>query len=431
VDRADLTVVADGRHSVPTRLRLEADGVPVATLAVPEIADAPVEGATTSLSLSFEPVQAQDLRLVVDEVRRRTAIEGDPAPQATLPVAFAEVGLAGVVGPVDPPAVPGDCRSGLLTIDGGDVPVRLRGAPSQGRSGLAVEPCDGAVDLAAGSHRLGARPGLDTGIDVDRVVLSSDSAGGADGVAPRGREATAAGAAVQVDRQGPTELDLTVTSDGEPFWLVLGQSSSEGWQADVGEGSLGPRQLVNGFANGWLVNPPGPGTMEVALRWTPQRLVWAGLALSLAVALACVVIVAATTRRSRSEPEGAGEGLAAVAVLASPASYPVGAVPSIPTTAWAAAVAGLAAAAVSVPWIGVVTAAALALVARVPATRWLVTLSAPALLVAARLVEEPRLAWLALALLAVDIAVWLLRSRRQAQHGGPTVGSAPPPVRSG
>lgn len=430
VDRVELTVVADGRHSVPTRLRLEADGVPVATVPVPEIADSTVEGATATVSLSFEPVQAHDLRLVVDEVRRRTAIEGDPAPEATLPVAFAEVGLAGVAGPVDPVAVPGDCRSDLLTIDGRDVAVRLKGAPSQGRSGLVVEPCAGAVDLAAGSHRIGARPGLDTGIDVDRLVLSSDGAGTAAGVAPRGRQAPAPGAAVQVDGSAPTSFDLTVTSDGEPFWLVLGQSSSEGWEADLDQGSLGPRQLVNGFANGWLVTPPGPGTLEVALRWTPQRLVWAGLALSLATVLACVAVVAVTARRSRSEPDG-GEGLAAVAVLGSPASYPVGAAPSIPTTAFAAVVAGLAAAAVSVPWIGVVTGAGLALVARAPAMRWLVTLAVPALLVASRAVEEPRLAWLALALLAVDVAVWLLRSRRRAGHDRRTERAVSSPVRPG
>ncbi len=431
VDRADLTVVADGRHSVPTRVRLEADGAPVASVPVPEIADGAVAGATTTVSVSFEPVQAQDLRLVVEEVRRRTAIEGDPAPEATLPVAFAEVGLAGVVAPGSPTAVPDDCRSGLLTIDGRDIPLRLEGSPSEGRSGLTVEPCGGAIAVGAGSNRLGTRPGLDTGVDIDRLVLSSDEAGAGDGVAPRGRRAPDPGAAVQVDGSGPTQLDLTVTSDGEPFWLVLGQSSSEGWQADVGAGSLGPRQLVNGFANGWLVTPTGPGTMEVALRWTPQRQVWAGLALSLAAALACVAVVAATTRRSRSDPDSAGEGLAAVAVLGSPASYPVGVVPSIGMTAVAAAAAGLAAAAVSVPWIGVVTGAALALVARAPAARWLVTLSVPALLVASRLAAQPRLAWLALALLAVDIAVWLLRSRRQAQHGQPATRSAPRPPRSG
>lgn len=411
VDHADLTVVADGRHSVPTRLRLEADGVPVATIPVPEIVDGGVEGATSSVPLSFEPVQAQDLRLVVEEVRRRTAIEGDPAPDATLPAAVTDIVVEGVAGPEDPGEVAATCRDDLLTIDGQGVGIRLRGAPSEGRSGLAVEPCGGAVDLTAGSHRLGTRPGLDTGIDIDRVVLSSGATGAPVGVEPRGLADPAPGATVEVEGTGSTSFDLSIRSDGEPFWLVLGQSSSDGWEADLTEGSLGPRQLVNGFANGWLVTPPGPGTVGVELRWTPQRLVWAGLALSLAAVLACIALVAGTSRRSRLAPEGGTDGLSAVAVLGSPVTYPVGSTPSLPMTAWMAAVAGVAAAAVSVPWIGLVAGVALVLVAQVPGARGIVTLSVPALLVASRLAEEPRLAWLSLALLAVDVSVWIVRSR--------------------
>ncbi len=42
--------------------------------------------------------------------------------------------------------------------------------------------------------------------------------------------------------------------NGSPFWLVLGQSQSAGWSATLPGGrSLGPSQLVDGYANGWYV----------------------------------------------------------------------------------------------------------------------------------------------------------------------------------
>jgi hypothetical protein len=64
-------------------------------------------------------------------------------------------------------------------------------------------------------------------------------------------------------------------------------------------------------------------------------------------------------------------------------------------------------------WIGIVAAAAAALVARVPRARWLVTLGAPVALVASRLAHAPDLAWLTLALLAVDLACGMFLERRR------------------
>ena len=40
-DHLDLQVVADGRHSVPTHLRIEADGQPAASVVIPAVPDKP------------------------------------------------------------------------------------------------------------------------------------------------------------------------------------------------------------------------------------------------------------------------------------------------------------------------------------------------------------------------------------------------------
>ncbi|MGQ0432032.1 MAG: alpha-(1-_3)-arabinofuranosyltransferase domain-containing protein, partial [Microthrixaceae bacterium] len=164
-----------------------------------------------------------------------------------LPVARS-FGLSGVARPragvAAPPASDGVCRSDLLTLDGAPVPVRLTSDPD----GWAISGC-APVDLDVGSHRLVAAPGSTTGVDVDRLVLSSDTTGSPASVSPRGAPAQRGGAAVRVVRDGPARRGLQVVTDGEPFWLVLAESSNAGWTAQVGGATVGERQLVDGYAN--------------------------------------------------------------------------------------------------------------------------------------------------------------------------------------
>ena len=415
VDSVDVTIVADGRHSVPTRIRIEADGTPVATVPVPEVADGAEPGATARVSLPFPPVQARQLRLVVDGVRRSSVEGADLAPEPSLPVALAEVEQDGVPRQAGPAEVPATCRDDLLRIDGEDVGVRLVGSQDDARDGLAVEACGSDIDLTAGSHRLEARPGLDTGIDLDRLVLSSGADGTPAPVGARGGPSRDVGSSATVLDAGPTSFDLSLQTDGEPFWLVLGQSASEGWEAEVSRGSLGPRQLVNGYANAWLVTPSGAGAMTMELRWTPQRFVWVGLALSAAAVVACLAILLVSRRR------GGREDLSHPARLVSPLGS------RTPSAGWAptAAVALLTllvVTAVSRPWIGAAGAVAVVLAAQVPVLRGVPAMAAPVLLALSHLLDAPHLAWLALALLLVDLVVLQLWRRPRDEA------LSPPPV---
>ncbi|HUV11939.1 MAG TPA: discoidin domain-containing protein, partial [Acidimicrobiia bacterium] len=403
-DRADLTIVADGRHSVPTTVRLEADGVPVRTLAVPPLVDGIAEGATQTVPLTFEPVTAGSLRLVVEATRPVTTIDDRTGAPVVLPVAIAEVFIAGL--PVAPVAgeVSAACRDDLVSVDGDPVAVHVEAdASAGGGAGLAFEGCDGPVDLGQGSHRTRTAPGLDTGLDVDRLVLRSEAGGGAGfdatPVVPRGDT----GATVRVVDSGPTSFDLRVRTDRRPFWLVLGQSQSDGWEATTSDGvALGKPELVDGYANGWLVRPDRAGTIAIELRWSPQRVVWWGIGVSVLALVACAGVLAATRRR-RWGPDDA----AAVADAPTPASpfSLLGPSRSLRVVLASALGLGVVSALVSRPWIGVVVGVATLFAARVARGRVLLSAGAPIALAVAKGFDAPELGWLAVLLLLADLVL--------------------------
>jgi hypothetical protein len=415
-DHEDLMVVADGRHSVPTRLRFITETGAQQIVPVPDIVDSPREGATQTVKLTFPPITARHLRIVIDGIRRVTALPNDPGLAATLPVSIAEAGLPGLPRPSAPATVPGGCRDDLVRVDGSPVSVRLVGSPAAARSGLGIVACSAPLDLNGGSHTVTSTPGLDTAVDVDRVVLSSDRAGAPAAIAPLGAPLASSGAAVHVTKMQATSVDVKVSTDGQPFWLVLGESDSSGWKATAGSGgrgaSVGSMQLVDGYANGWLVRPRGAGTMTLNLRWTPQRQVWIAFGLSgVAIAICLGIAVAGLRRRRGAAAVGAQLALADRPVAVSPFSYAGAIAPAWSSTLVLAGTIGLASFVFSRPWIGVVAAAATVAGSRVARARFLLTLGAPIALIESRLAHQPELAWLALALVAADLASGWLTSR--------------------
>ena len=355
IDRLDLTFVDDGRHSVPTQVHLEADGVTVRTLTVGPVTDTSRDGSRKTVTATFDPFTAQRVRLVIDAVRSVSVTEGDESLPTELPVSFPEVVLPGVPVPASPVTVPSECHDDLVTIDGAPVPVRLVGARADARRGLDLEACDGAVTLAAGSNRISSATGLDTGVDVDRLVLSSGRDAQAAPVEVLGAPLDDAGATARVTGEGRVSYDLRVRSDGSPFWLVLGQSHSDGWEATVDGETLGAPTLVDGFANGWQVRPSSAGTLEVSLRWTPQQVVWVGIALSIVSIVACLVVVVMTWRSRRERDAAAQATLGDAPVQQHVVGYR-GPVSSTAAAVVLALSSGVVAALVSRWWIGLLVA---------------------------------------------------------------------------
>ncbi len=434
VSSLDLRVLADGQHSVPTRLRLEVDGEAARTIDLPPIPNPGPESPVAPVPVTFEPVVGSTFRLVVEQVAPVTTRDARTGRDRTLPVGIATFGLAGAPTPAEPTAVPDRCEP-LVTIDDEPLGVRVRGDLRDATAGrtLAVEACEPpTVDLTAGQHTLRTTPGSTSGWNLDRLVLAS-----APGGAPRapgllGPEAPASGARVRVTDEGSTSVDATVRTDGEAFWLVLGQSENKGWELEVdGDARVGERTLVNGFANGWRVTPDGPGALTVRLRWTPQGLVWWGIGISIVGVLVCVGLA---LRRRRVT--GVGAEVAPATDEAPELATPLrssGASPSVAATAAAALGVAVVAGAVSRPWVGLVVGLATAAALRWPRARVLLTIGSVAAFALAAgyvVVQQARngyptiaswpsrfedvadLAWLAVLLLGADVVVQWIRHLR-------------------
>jgi len=445
-DGLDLDVVADGRHSVPTSLRLDVDGQ-TRTITVPPIVDQAAENATTRVHVTFPAVRGGRIRLTITGVRPESTRLFGTARTRVEPVGIAEFGVPAVVTAPAASRIDSGCRRDLVALDGRPIAVRVTGpAGVAGQPmGLAVTPCGGSLDLRAGNHVLTTARGKDAGFSIDRVVLAS----GTPAVPVR-----AAGGRVRVSSPAPTPATVSVVHNGatdmhvriqpaagtKPFWLVLGESQSPGWHARIVHGpDLGPSQLVDGYANGWLVTPPAAGSFDVVFQWTPQKQVWGAIALSLLGALICLLIIGYTWFRRRSVIATAATARAGDAdVELSPwGNLP----PTRPTgrVRWIAPlVSGLLGALVVTPWVGVLVALVVAITMVRPRLRAVAMVVPAALLALCGLyivVEQYRyrypsvfewptvfphartLAWIAVVLLASDAVVEILRDRLRPAAG--------------
>jgi arabinofuranan 3-O-arabinosyltransferase len=311
-----MRIVVDDLHSVPTRLRIKIDDQPARLVTLPALPVSTSPGAIVTVPIDLgEPVTAKSrVTVTIDAIRPVTTLDAVNGRIGTLPVAIAELGIPGITVPAASATVPDGCRTDLLSIDGRPVGVRITATTAAaGRlDGLPFEQCGPDVTLGAGSHEIRTALGRLTGLAIDQLVLASEKGGAA--LAPSGAGTPAAAAptpAVIVVRESATSLRLRIqpSASAAPYWLVFGQSFNSGWKAKVTgsqSAGLGGRRLIDGYANGWLVNPEAGQPVEISLTWAPQRQVDAALGLSALGLLLCIALAAARPRLPGYEaPAGA------------------------------------------------------------------------------------------------------------------------------
>jgi hypothetical protein len=285
-DRLNLSVVNDTEHSVPTALTLTLEDGSSQTVAVPDIPTSERIGNVATVVVPTGSMSSKVVRISIASERRVTTKEFFTGNPRILPISIAEFGLPTTVAPL-PTSLPADCRVDLVSLDGVPLSVSLKGSveASLDRRSFDLVPCDSlpltitgssatTSTLESGDHRLVTSIGLESGIDIDSLQLQSVPI------------ATYASASVPpsttVTQAEGNSYSVDIANATSPFWLVLGQSLSDGWKANVRGGpSLGEPTLIDGFANGWNIDPADVGSsFTVDITWAPQKAVWMGLTVS-------------------------------------------------------------------------------------------------------------------------------------------------------
>lgn len=446
-----LDIVADGQHSVPTEVELWVDGEPVERVAVPGIEAGSEPMHTEHVELDIPEVTGSRFRLRltgVEAVETNDWVSGRAVAQ---PAAIAEIDLPGPkVPPLEGDTFDTGCRRDLVEIDGDPVAVRITGPMSDAVAGrpLSLTTCDDEpVDLDGGDHEVRSMQGVDTGIDINALLLRSAAGGEASeasgplaaeaaSVSAATEDGTPQGGAPQVEvldeGHGHMKLQVTGADTGTPFWLVLGESHNTGWEATIAGGrQLDEPSLVNGFANGWLMVPTSE-SFEVDLQFTPQQRVNLALWISVLAALACLGLAVRRPRPAFTAPSAMPEPYSSVLAF----RYH-GALPTRGTALLTGLGVGALAWLTAGVWVGAIVGAAAAVGARHEKfRRWLLLGSPAALGTAAAYVlyiqmrhsplpsldwpiEMSRvhpLGWLAVWLMVADVVVGRVWQARSSEH---------------
>ncbi|MEY4605993.1 MAG: hypothetical protein RLY45_753 [Actinomycetota bacterium] len=289
----DLVQRTGDRYSRVTRLSV-ADRQGIVQVVVPP----PDADGRSSIALP-RAMTGRRISLTIDSIDERRTVDRRYGEQVVLPASIAEIESPSLTGAsTSPPR--GGCRSDLLTLDGAPLALELTTddlAALAAGDEVNVRPCK-QLALSRGEHRIASVSGSMTGIDIDRVVLTS-----ADLDKTRSMPPTAVPVAVSGT---PTSRTLQVPACPTGCWLVWGEGYNRAWTASLAGIDLGPPSAVS-TGNGWWLEPSSaPST--VVLEFPPQASASAAQLLSLVAAAACVAILAIGALRRRRHASSTAHG---------------------------------------------------------------------------------------------------------------------------
>ena len=275
-DEIRVSVVVDELHSAPTGLRVEVDDVVLGEFPTGiDLSDGSGRGIVDVVIPASGA--GSRVRLRATAVAERTTRDWYSNDFTRLPISIAEIDF-GRTAP----------RFGSLrAIDTGCVALaEVDGRPVLGRVTAGIDaalrrhelPIEGCAEVTVGPEFTVQTTGRTIGLDIDQLVLRSR----------RDLNPARVFEPVTVVSDDDTSYVLDVAASGLDRWLVLGQSHNDGWEATVDGRSLGAPVLIDGFANGWLLD--AGEAVRVELQWAPQRLVERSIVVSVIAVTAALVL---------------------------------------------------------------------------------------------------------------------------------------------
>ncbi len=250
----------------------------------------PEPAADGSQLVDTQGIEVGDsLTMTILDADVRTTRDRRSAEVVALPAAVAE--LTGASLTAEP--LPAGWSGGCVAVGHiGDAELRVEVPDLDVESFLAGEPVvvatcdrdttDGALERRSGVGGVivSSIDGLDTGLDVDRIVIGTID-----------ESLESAPRAISADVIAQTRTGRTVTVGSCPIgcWIVLGEGLNSGWTAAVDGTDVGAGSLVDGGFNGWWL-PPSGDQRTIEFRWGAQTPVTIALVISAMSIIGCIAI---------------------------------------------------------------------------------------------------------------------------------------------
>jgi len=231
--------------------------------------------------IDVPPMSGDRLVLTVENVEAvmvRDALTGRDVPA---PIGLAEVSSDAWRARPLPTTVDTGCRSDVVTIDGSPIPVRIRASIADVLDGRAIPVsfCETTeLTLSPGRHLLASRAGAESAWTLETAILRSMD---------RSDHGVASPATLV---SGRVQRQVSGIECPESCWLELPDGWNRGW---AGSGSADNAPLASASGrNLWQIDGD---LVTFSASWSPQRIMWIGLAATL-VSLVALLVWAALAR---------------------------------------------------------------------------------------------------------------------------------------
>lgn len=281
-------VLNDKLHSVPTKIQLSTEqGTRILNL--PKIPVGKNLGSTYKVSFRFPAMAGRHIRLTILAIKARFQRAGIDQPYFALPIGISDIKLPGVKMPKYPKEIPQKCYDDLLYLNGVPlpnnqstgipIPIKLIGSTKNALDGKEIKfvgcgSSSNGVTLNEGYNTITSNPGSVTGISIDNLYLDS-AAGGRPEPLTTNHTLVAEKSSnnknkLKILKNSSTYSSVIISHDMKPFWFILGESFNNGFKIKATNAVVSRDQLIDGFANGWLLKPTSPEPIRITLYFYPQ-----------------------------------------------------------------------------------------------------------------------------------------------------------------